>query len=128
MVQKTFTTDAIISPNYYFLDGNALPRPSFFNRDVIFVARDGTTVDGKLGRDLRLHKERFLLGWEALSKDKVDLLLSIVEQPQPVEFEVNDGNLRINRTDVVTIIYTIKYITPGSDYLAEVFIGLTEEL
>lgn len=123
---STFTIDGIIGPRYYFLGGEALPRPKFFRRDPIFIKSDVTTLSGRTGRDIVGRKERFVIGWSLLSADELTDIIDLVEQDTPLDFEVRDRDLQIKPTSVITTIRRVTYRIPGGDYIPITQLELVE--
>jgi hypothetical protein len=115
-----------IYPNRYVLDGTNLPRPKYFRRESIFVAQDVRAISGREGRDKSHRKERFVLGWDVLVSSELSTILTIVEKNQPVTFSVSEENLTINEISVIVNIVSIRYTTPGENYIAETEIELIQ--
>ena len=123
---ESFSMDIIIGPLYYYLDERTLPRPKSFSRQFITTGQSVEAISGKRGMDLYGRKERYVLSWVDLSYMNLHTILDVVAENSAVEFEVSDGNLVINPTDVMVDISNISYSTPGSDYRADVTLQLTE--
>lgn len=110
----------------YILDGTTLPNPKSFKRGFIPVSQDCKTIDGRQGRDFKIVKERFVLGFDNLTSTEITAILTIVEKNVAVTFSVNEKDLTINQTDVLVNVTSINYVTPGSIYLSEMEIELVE--
>lgn len=90
------------------------------------MSRDVRTINGKEGRDISAKKERFVLGWEILSRTEFDRLSTIADNGVAVTFSVDDGNLVINETSVLARLSQARYVVPGSDYIVGTEIELIE--
>lgn len=140
---KTFTFDAIVvertpggvftfdaylkAVDYYVLDDLILPRPKSFKRGFIVTKTDMMTLGGRTGRDIISRKERFVLGWEYLSKTEIDAILEKVELNTPLNFRVFDRVLTIDDTTVIPYVASINYNIPGSNYIGSLELELIEE-
>lgn len=110
----------------YLLNGVNITRPKDFKRNPLFIGGDAEMLDGTTKRDIVSRKESFVLSWELMSRSTFDAILAIIELNTPVTFQVDDGNLSIGSTSVLTRISNVDYSTPGSSYLASVSIELIE--
>lgn len=126
---KTFTIDGVVKGLIganYILNGTNIPRPKHFFRRHKYMKTDSIYLDGTTKRDITSRKEVYVLTWENLSKSHVDLLNSIVELNTSVTFQINETNLVISSTNVLTAILEKEYNTKGSDYLSKYVLELTE--
>ena len=110
----------------YILNSQTLPTPNSFRREFISISNDVGAINGKTGRDMRTRKEKFVLSWKSLTSSQLSIILDIVNGNVPVNFSVNDSGLIVEQTSVIVNIGSIRYLTPGSTYLAETEIELVE--
>lgn len=123
-----FTMDAYLKAvDYYVLDDLVLPRPKVFRRGFVVVKTDVLTLGGRTGRDIIARKERYILGWEYLSKAEIDAILNKVELNTPLNFRVFDRTLRINDVTVIPYVASVNYNIPGSSYIGSLELELIEE-
>jgi len=108
------------------LDGTNLPRPKYFRRESLFIAQDVRAISGKEGRDKSHRKEKFIMGWDVLVSSELATILAIVDGTQPVTFSVGEENLTIREIDVIVSIVSIRYTTPGENYIGETEIELIQ--
>lgn len=97
-----------------------------FSRQFLSISTNANTLTGKLGRDIKTIKEKFILQWELLSSTEIIEILTIINKYTTFEFEVDDGNLQIPATTVIGRINTMEYSTVGDSYYAQTVIELEE--
>lgn len=126
--RATFTVDAKIidAGTRYKLNGNTIARPKTFKRTPLLLHTDMITLSGRTGRDIAHVKEQFVLGWDVLSKDELQILLALVDLAVPITFSVQDKDLTIEQTTVIPNITDITYEVLGSNYIAKLEMVLTE--
>lgn len=141
IITKTFTMDAIVSaPGYaeftisasvigegFYLNSDLLKRPTTFSREYIFQKTDYTTLIGKTVRDTSSRKQKYMLGYERLTKTQVDALLEIINLNVAVQFQVRGQAFSDINTYVFPYIGSVTYDIVGSDYLASLQLELIEE-
>lgn len=141
---KTFTTDAIVkgtntttftadgivgfSSNFtrYILNGTGIPRPSFMRREFVQVKSDLDTINGRTTRDFSAVKEKFILRWDYLSQDEIDLIMGIVNLNTAVTFQIAENNLTVNSTSVLPFLSVRDYPTPAGSFYEAVELELVE--
>lgn len=117
---------SIQHPSMYYLNGVQLPSPKTFERDFIYQRTDYTTLSGKTTRDTSGKKEKYILSWENLNRNEVNIIKAIVELNTAVPFSVDEEDLQIASVSVIIHVNAINYTTPGSTYLAETELELIE--
>lgn len=121
------TGDKIILDDAYQLSGENIPRPKTLSREYIKLKADYTALTGKVSQDYSYSKEKYLLGWEMLSKEEADNILSIVNLNKAVSFSVIVGNLNIPLVDVIPYIKSMEYSVIGDNYYVSLALELIEQ-
>lgn len=111
----------------YRLGDQNLPRPKYLRREFVWVKSDIVTLSGRTTRDISSRKEKWILGWEVMSKSELTILLALLEENGAVDFSVNDTNLNIAATPVFPYVSAINYDMPGSTYFAKLECELIEQ-
>lgn len=111
----------------YYLNNVLLKNPKKFERSFIYQKTDYTTITGKTVRDTSSRKEKFVLGFENLTKTQVNSIMDIIALNTPVLFTVNGKDIiNISKT-VIPYVGGIKYELPGGDYRASLELELIVE-
>lgn len=110
----------------YFLNGTGIPRPSYMSREFVFTKTDLETINGRTTRDFSAIKEKFVLRYDFLSQDEVELIKDIVDLNTAVTFEIAEDNLTVNSTQVLPFLSTRSYKTPGGSYYESLELELVE--
>lgn len=122
-----FTVDAVINNIGYFLNNTKLKRPKTLVREFIYEKTDYTALTGKQTRDVSAKKEKWMLGFEHLSKAEAQIIKDIVALNRPVNFHVEGFNFPIIDATVIPFVGSEIYSILGSDYLSSLQLELIEE-
>lgn len=125
---KTFTIDGVIGSDFtrYFLNGTGIPRPSFMRREFIQVKSDLDTINGRTTRDFSAVKEKFILRWDYLRQDEIEIIMAIVNLNTAVTFQIAENNLIVNSTSVLPFLSVRDYPTPAGSFYEAVELELVE--
>lgn len=110
----------------YILDNTELPRPKSFKREFISISERYNSLSGKIGKDVRTTKEKYILTWEIVSSTELSNIMTIVNKNTSVNFQIAEEKLIISSTSVIVKISNIEYTIPGSSYYCSFALELEE--
>lgn len=110
----------------FLLNSQTLARPQSVTDEPVEVAITHTTISGTAKRDISARKKRYILRYENISKSDADTILAIYNLKAVVKFEMTETNLTVSERDVLVDLSIRDYGVPGTSYLSNFNLILTE--
>lgn len=111
----------------FVLGATTLPNPIGFEREFIETSTTNTTLNGRVTKDLRNRKERFVLSFQRLTTTEVNTILTEYNDQTTKNFSVSEDNLTISATPVHIEIQSRDYVK-GGEFRTDLQLILTEEV
>jgi len=87
----------------FVLNGLILPKYSSFNQEVVEISSRNYTITGKTKKDIVRIKYKFILGFENISAEQFNNIVSVIRQGESVSLLVDEAYLQIGTTVSVEI-------------------------
>lgn len=110
----------------YTLGSINLPNPKKFERRILEVAVEHLLMFGRSTKKLEHRKEQFILNYQYLSQEQVNVILSQYELDTVLDFTVTDEEVDIATTGVLMEVQGREYPASGVDYRENLTLVLTE--
>ena len=110
----------------YVLQGNSLPTPKRFTRNIVEKAVEHLIINGVTKKRITNRKEQFILEYQYLTPAQINAILALYNLEQSLTFSVSETNLVIDSTKVLMDISPRDYPMSGTLYLENMQVILTE--
>ena len=110
----------------YILESQTIARPQEISKEPVEVSSTHTTIGGVSKRDITSRKYRYILKYRGISKSDADTIMAIYALKDIVTFESTEPTFTVSQRDVLVDIAPREYRFPGTSYLSDLDLILTE--